>query len=80
MVEVRMDGGDDFGVVVVLDVRQPFGKKAAVVIVDQCDRADDIGIGSEDGGGHQVIADKVAQCFRPVGIALVFDESIKLLQ
>jgi len=80
MIEMGMDRGNNLGVVLMLNVRQLLGKKAAMVIVDERDCSYDFRVRCQNGRCYKVIANEVAKRLRSIRIALVGDEPIKLLQ
>jgi hypothetical protein len=80
MVQVDMEGGDDLLVVLVLEVVESVGQLADVVVVNQGQSADHLGLGRGDVLANQAIADQVAEGFRPVGVTAAFDLPVKHLQ
>ena len=80
MIEVGVHRGDDLPMVLMLDLGQFLRQQAAMVVINQCDRADDLGIWCVNRGRHQAIADKVAQRLRAVSIPLALDKPVESLQ
>lgn len=80
VIEMGVCCGDDHVVMIMLQVHQFFGKQPRVVVVDERYRSHDICFRRFDGRAHQPIANEVTECFRPVGIALFRDETVKACQ
>jgi hypothetical protein len=80
MIEVRMQGGDDDCVMLVLEIGELLRQQASVMIVDEGDRAHHKRIAGDNDRADKPIADQIAKRLRAVLIALVGYERIKPMQ
>jgi len=80
VVEMRMQGGNDDCVILVLKIGKLLRQQACVMIVDECDRADDKRIGRDYCRAHKPVTNQIAKCLRAVIVAFVRYERIKPLQ
>ncbi len=65
-----MKRGDDHVMMLMLKVGEFLGQEAGVMVVDESDRADHKGVGSDHGGAHQAVANEVAESFGAVLVTL----------
>lgn len=77
VVEVGMQGRNDYFVVLVLEIGEFLRQKASVMFIDKGDRAHDERVCGDHYRAHQAITNQIAKGFRAVLVALVRDEGIK---
>ena len=80
VVEMRMQGGNDDCVILVLKIGKLLRQQASVMIVDEGDRADDQRIGRDYCRAHEPVTNQIAKCLRAVIVTFVRYERIKPLQ
>jgi len=80
VIQMHVQRGKHCGVIVMLQLGEPFGKQAGVVVVDQRHGPENLGIGRLPGLLDEFIADQVAERFRAVGISPLGDQLVELLQ
>ena len=80
VVQVHVQGGNDKGMALVLQIGQFLRQKPSVMVIDQGERAYHRRVGSDDCEAHQPVTDQIAKGLGPVLVALVPDERIKTTQ
>jgi len=80
MIQMHVQRRKHGGVIVVLQLRELFGKQARVVVVNQSHCPENFGIRRFPGLLHQFIANQVAERFGAVGISPFRDELVEFLE
>jgi len=77
VVEMRMQGGNDDCVILVLEIGELLRQQPGVMIVDEGDRAHDKRLCSDNDRGNEPVPNQVAKRLRAVLVTLVRNERIK---
>jgi len=77
VVEVGMQGRNNYFMVFVLEIGELLRQKAGVMVVNQGDRAHDERVCGDHYRADEPVANQIAKGFRAVLVALVGDEGIK---
>ncbi len=80
MVQMRVQRGNDYFVILVLKVGKLLRQQASVMIIDKRNRAHDEGIWSNDHRADQPVTDEITKRFGAVLVALISNERIKAAQ
>ncbi len=80
MVEMGVQRGNDYFVMLVLKIGELLGQQTNVMIIDECNRAHDKCICSNDHGADEPVTNQITKRFGAVLIALVSNERIKAAQ
>jgi hypothetical protein len=77
VVEVCMQGGNDYFMILVLEIGELLRQKAGMMVVNKRDRAHDKRVCGDHHRADEPVANQIAKGFRAVLVALVRDEGIK---
>ena len=77
MIQVGMQRGDDHVMMLMLEVGELLGQEAGVMVVDESDGADHKGVGSNDSGADQAVANQIAESFGAVLVTFVRNEAVE---
>ena len=80
MVEVHVQRGKNHVMEIVLDVGELFVQIPYVVVIDQGDGANHAALGRFPGFFDELVANEIAEGFRPVGIAALSNEAVELIE
>ena len=80
VVEVHVQRGKNHVMEIVLDVGELFVQIPYVVVIDQGDGANHAALGRFPGFFDELVANEIAEGFRPVGIAALSNEAVELIE
>jgi len=79
MIKMRMQGGNDNRVRLMLEIGKLFRQQTGVMVVNESDSANDRGIAGNNDGADEPVTNQIAKGFGAVLVAMVCYERIKAI-